>query len=69
VFVDPPYALPLASLLETIVSLTRRVDPGGVVVIHRRVGEDLPENVADLALTGRRRYGSAELWRYAKENQ
>jgi len=69
VFVDPPYAVPLASLLETIEALVRRVAAGGVVVIHRRFGEDLPETVAGLVLTDRRRYGSAELWRYAKESQ
>lgn len=69
VFVDPPYAFPLPSLLDTIESLARRVAAGGVVVIHRRVGEDLPETVADLVLIDRKRYGSAELWRYAKENE
>ena len=66
-FVDPPYALPLPSLLETMKKLSPRLAQTGIAVVHRRHGEDPPEFIESLVLIERRRYGGAELWRYQKE--
>ena len=67
-FVDPPYAVPLPSLLETLNRLSLRLVPGGTAIIHRRHGAEPPAAVADLRLVEQRRYGGAVLWRYAKEH-
>jgi hypothetical protein len=37
------------------------------VVVHRRHGDEAQATVPSLVLTDRRHYGSAELWRFAKE--
>ena len=66
-FVDPPYAVPLASVVETVGKLSALLTPGSVVVVHRRRGEDWPVRIGDLALIDQRRFGGAELWRYEKE--
>ena len=66
-FVDPPYAVPLASLIETMTKLSRSLTEGAVVVVHRPYGEDLPDEVADLMLVDQRRFGGAGLWRFRKE--
>jgi 16S rRNA (guanine966-N2)-methyltransferase len=66
-FVDPPYAVPLASLNDVLSRLTARLTNGAVVVLHRRYGDDVQAAAPSLVLTDRRRYGSAELWRFAKE--
>ena len=66
-FVDPPYAVPLASLVETMKKLSPRLAQTGMAVVHRRYGEDPPESIESLVLVDRRRYGGAELWRYQKE--
>lgn len=67
VFVDPPYALPLPSLLGILERVAEALTAGGIAVVHRRVGEELPERVAEMTLIDQRRYGSAELWRFQKE--
>lgn len=67
VFVDPPYAVPLASVLETLAKVSPRLAQRGLVVVHRRRGEQPPESTVDLVLVEKREYGGAELWRYAKE--
>jgi 16S rRNA (guanine966-N2)-methyltransferase len=66
-FVDPPYAVPLASVVETVGKLSSLLAQGAVVVVHRRLGEDWPAQIEDLALVDQRRFGGAELWRYEKE--
>lgn len=66
-FVDPPYALALPSLLNMVEKLEPLMGEEGVVVIHRRTGETLPDAVGHLVLTDQRRYGDAALWRYRKE--
>ncbi len=66
-FVDPPYAVALPSLLETMKKLSPLLAHDGIAIVHRRSGEDPPESIADLVLVDERRYGSAALWRYAKE--
>ncbi|MEA2003223.1 MAG: 16S rRNA (guanine(966)-N(2))-methyltransferase RsmD [Actinomycetota bacterium] len=66
-FVDPPYALPLPSLVEMMQKLSPLLAQSGIAVVHRRYGEEPPETIDDLDLVDRRRYGDAVLWRYAKE--
>ncbi|MCP3998151.1 MAG: 16S rRNA (guanine(966)-N(2))-methyltransferase RsmD [bacterium] len=68
VFVDPPYAVALPSLMETMGKLPRLLARDGLVVVHRRSGEEPPEGIAGLNLVDEREYGSAVLWRYAKES-
>jgi 16S rRNA (guanine966-N2)-methyltransferase len=65
-FVDPPYALPLASILTVLERMEPSVTDGGTVVVHRRKGEEPPQHVAGLTLVDRRRYGDAAVWRYRK---
>jgi 16S rRNA (guanine966-N2)-methyltransferase len=67
-FVDPPYAVTLPSLMTTVGKLALLVDPGGLVIVHRRSGEEPPLEIGGLALSDERGYGSAVLWRYEKEN-
>ncbi|MDJ0663841.1 MAG: 16S rRNA (guanine(966)-N(2))-methyltransferase RsmD [Acidimicrobiia bacterium] len=66
-FVDPPYAVPLASLVETMQKLSPLLAEDGIAIVHRRSGEHPPDAVAGLVLVDERSYGSAVLWRYAKE--
>jgi len=66
-FVDPPYAVPLPSLVETLQKLSPLLTEEGIAIVHRRAGEDPPDAVAGLVLVDERSYGSAVLWRYAKE--
>lgn len=65
-FVDPPYALSLASVYEVLRALEPHLSSGAIVVVHRRAGEDLAD--APLPLVDRRRYGDSELWVFRKEN-
>ncbi|MGA9594992.1 MAG: 16S rRNA (guanine(966)-N(2))-methyltransferase RsmD [Acidimicrobiia bacterium] len=66
-FVDPPYAVALPSLVETVTRLPRVMAYGGLVIVHRRSGEQPPAGIASLNLVEERSYGSAVLWRYTKE--
>ncbi|MDJ0925578.1 MAG: 16S rRNA (guanine(966)-N(2))-methyltransferase RsmD [Acidimicrobiia bacterium] len=66
-FVDPPYAVPLASLMETMTRLVPLLTEGAVVAVHRRHGEEPPAAIAGLVLVDQRRFGGAELWRFRKE--
>ncbi len=69
-FVDPPYALSLASVEDTLRELEPLLVAGAVVVLHRRAGEDPPPAVSPmLLLTDERRYGDSRLWRYEKEER
>ncbi len=66
VFVDPPYALELASVEEILQLVTVLVSPGGTVVLHRPDGEDEPAAPAGLSKTDDRRYGGTRLRRYER---
>jgi 16S rRNA (guanine966-N2)-methyltransferase len=66
VFVDPPYALPLASVQSTLARLLGLLAAGGDVVLHRRVGEGLGR-LPGLTVIDRRRYGDTEITRLVKE--
>ena len=67
VFVDPPYAVALPSLVETLERVSPLLAQDGIVIVHRRSGEEAPTAVGELELTRERAYGSAVLWRYEKE--
>ncbi len=67
VFVDPPYAVPLASVVETMAKIAPLVNDSGLVVVHRRHGEEWPAMIAGLVLVDERRFGGADLRRYEKE--
>jgi len=64
-FVDPPYALSLASVEEVLLALAPRLAAESIVVLHRRVGGPIPSVSPDWLLADRRTYGDSELWRYA----
>lgn len=66
-FVDPPYALSLASVEEVLAKLERLLEADAMVVVHRRVGEEAPEVPDRLNLVGERTYGDSRLWTYQKE--
>ncbi len=66
VFVDPPYALPLASVEQVLGRLVCLLAEGGTIVLHRRAGEG-PGLLPGLTVIDRRRYGDTEITRLAKE--
>lgn len=68
-FVDPPYDLPLPSVEQVLGLLTRRLADGAIVVLHRRVGTGEPALPTGLEVTGRRRYGDAEVTMLTKEDR
>jgi 16S rRNA (guanine966-N2)-methyltransferase len=65
-FVDPPYALPLASVEHALGRLVRLLAAGGTVVLHRRAGEELGR-LPGLTVIDRRRYGDTQITRLVKE--
>jgi len=67
VFVDPPYALSLASVQEVLSKLEPLLYAAATVVVHRRVGEDPPVGPDGLNLVGERTYGDSRLWTFRKE--
>ncbi len=64
-FVDPPYAMPLASVVEALERLVDQLNPNAVVVVHRRVGEAAP-SLPGLTLSWEREFGDAQVWRFVK---
>ena len=66
-FVDPPYALSLASVQEVLCKLEPLLDGNASVVVHRRAGEKPPEGSGSLHLERERTYGDNRLWTYLKE--
>ena len=64
-FVDPPYALPLASVEQILGGLMPLLAAGGIVVLHRRAGEGLTPPPG-LGVDDRRRYGDSEMTRLVK---
>ena len=68
-FVDPPYALSLASVERILDKLTPSLSGGGIVVLHRRAADEHPELGSLLTLDDRRRYGDAEITRLVKETE
>lgn len=68
VFVDPPYALSLASVETILSALVDVLAEGALVVLHRRAGSGSPEPPPCLVEDSRRRYGDAEITRWVKED-
>lgn len=66
VFVDPPYALAASSVERLLGLLEERLADGATVVLHRRHGSGKLTVPPSLAVTGRRRYGIAEITRLEK---
>ena len=66
-FVDPPYDLPLPSVVRVLGSLVPRLREGATVVVHRRHGSGEVEAPDGLIVVDRRRYGDAEITRLNKE--
>ena len=64
-FVDPPYAMPLASVVEALEQLVDHLNTNAVVVVHRRSGET-PPTPGGLSLSWEREYGDAHVWRFVK---
>lgn len=67
IFVDPPYADSDAEVGRIMAAVADRLRPGGLAVLHRKVGSGLSETES-LVLVDERRYGSAQLWRFQKES-
>jgi 16S rRNA (guanine966-N2)-methyltransferase len=68
VFVDPPYALSLASVEEVLRKLVPRLTEGATIVVHRRADERAPEVSNVLHRVAERTYGDSRLWTYEKED-
>lgn len=66
VFVDPPYELPLASVEQVLEQLVDHLNANAVVVLHRRVGGDLPALPEGLELSWERAHGDAQMWRFVR---
>lgn len=66
VFVDPPYAVSLASLTEVLRLIEMRVAPLGMIVVHRRAGQPAPEAPDTWRAIAPRRYGDTVLFRFEK---
>ncbi len=65
-FVDPPYAVSLASLADVLRLLDHSLAPGATIVVHRRAGQPDPEAPGSWLVAGERRYGDTVLFRYEK---
>lgn len=62
VFVDPPYAVPSPQVGEELASVAQDwVDPGGLVVVRRRAGNELPPLPSGWRFTRERTYGDTLL--------
>lgn len=67
VFVDPPYRLSLALVEEVLAAAAALLANGGVMVVHRRAGEQSPVAPVSTSLVDDRRYGDTQLWVYGKD--
>jgi 16S rRNA (guanine966-N2)-methyltransferase len=69
VFVDPPYDLPLPSVMTVLERLVRHLGREATVVVHRRHGSGDVLGPEGLNVVDRRRYGDAEITRLVRETQ
>ena len=67
IFVDPPYRLSLALVGEVLEGAAACLANGGLIMVHREVGEDPPDAPGGTSRTDDRRYGGTQLWIYRKE--
>jgi 16S rRNA (guanine966-N2)-methyltransferase len=69
VFVDPPYDLPLPSVMAVLDQLVRWLSEDATVIVHRRAGSGEVSGIDGLAVVDQRRYGDAEITRLVREAQ
>lgn len=62
VFVDPPFEFESVELVKVLDRVAERLDPGGIVVVHRRAGTEADLNVPGCDLRWRRRYGDGDVF-------
>lgn len=67
VFVDPPYALSLASVQTVLGLVAGLTADGGVIVLHRRADAEPVPPPAGCTVVDHRRYGDAGITRMVKE--
>lgn len=65
VFVDPPYAMPLASCVTLLEQIASHMRPGAIAVLHRRGGGDEPAPTG-FTLEWNRQYGRSDVWRFER---
>lgn len=65
-FIDPPYRLSLASVVEVLELVAPLMESDGTVVVHRRRGSGDLEAVAGLEMEDDRTYGDSHIVRYRK---
>ena len=63
-FVDPPYDLSLALVEDVLSGTAELLGDGGMIVLHRRAGEEAPLAPGGTTLVDNRRYGDTQLWLY-----
>ncbi|NGX39781.1 MAG: Ribosomal RNA small subunit methyltransferase D [Chlamydiae bacterium] len=63
IYIDPPYSLPITTLLETISTL---LTPSGVLIIEQRKGSEITP--AHMTLTSKRAYGDTLLLFFSKRS-
>lgn len=62
IFVDPPYAIDEAGLERVVNAAARSLSDPGVLVLHRRAGQDAPTLPDGFTIADMRRYGDTVLW-------
>jgi 16S rRNA (guanine966-N2)-methyltransferase len=67
VFVDPPYAVSLASVEQVLGLVAGVVSGGGVIVLHRRADADPVPAPMGCTVVDHRSYGDSGITRMAKE--
>ncbi len=67
VFVDPPYDLSLALVEDVLSGTAELLGDGGMMVLHRRAGEEAPPAPGGTVLVDERRYGDTRLWLYGRQ--
>lgn len=68
VFCDPPYAMATADVEELLAAVSPWTRRDGVVVLHRRRGDPIPNPPMNLVLEDERFYGGTHLIRYRRED-
>jgi 16S rRNA (guanine966-N2)-methyltransferase len=66
VFIDPPWDLPSATLGSQLEALDGMVVAGGMVVVSRRAGDELPQPPETWRVATDKRYGDTRILRYEK---
>lgn len=69
IYMDPPYsqAVPLFSRIATVISEKKLLVPGGLLILEHSVADEPPENVMNLTLYRRCKYGATMLTFYSTD--